>query len=68
MSVACNGVPYFDVFDPRFDDFGVPTAVRGAINFKIADYREFNETEKMRGIEPYRAVHATFAGEGGLFA
>ena len=26
------------------------------------------ETAKMRGIEPYRAVHATFAGEGGLFA
>ena len=35
------GVPYFDVFDPRFDDYGLPTAVRGAINFKIADYREF---------------------------
>jgi len=41
VSVACDGVPYFDVFDPRFDDFGVPAAVRGAINFKIADYREF---------------------------
>ena len=26
------------------------------------------ETAKMRGIQPYRAVHATFAGEGGLFA
>ena len=35
------GVPYFDVFDPRFLDFGVPTAVRGSINFRIADYREF---------------------------
>ena len=35
------GVPYFDIFDPRYDDYGIPTAVRGAINFKIADYREF---------------------------
>lgn len=35
------GVPFFDVFDPRFQDFGVPVAIRGAINFKIADYREF---------------------------
>ena len=35
------GVPLFDVFDPRFMDFGVPTAVRGTISFKIADYQEF---------------------------
>lgn len=35
------GVPYFDVFDPRFLDFGAPTAVRGTISFKITDYREF---------------------------
>lgn len=35
------GVPFFDVFDPRFPDFGVPVAVRGTISFKIADYREF---------------------------
>lgn len=35
------GVPFFDVFDPRFLDFGVPTAVRGTISFKIADYQEF---------------------------
>lgn len=34
-------VPYFDVYDPRFLDFGVPTAVRGTISFKITDYREF---------------------------
>lgn len=34
-------VPYFDVFDPRFLDYGVPTAVRGTISFKITDYREF---------------------------
>lgn len=35
------GVPFFDVYDPRFADFGVPVAVRGTISFKIDDYREF---------------------------
>ena len=35
------GVPYFDVFDPRFLDFGVPVAVRGTLSFKIGDYRSF---------------------------
>lgn len=34
-------VPYFDVFDPRFLDFGVPTAVRGTLTFKISDFRKF---------------------------
>ncbi len=34
-------VPFFDVFDPRFLDFGVPTAVRGTLTFNIKDYREF---------------------------
>ncbi|MBQ3460966.1 MAG: SPFH domain-containing protein [Solobacterium sp.] len=41
------GVPYFDVFDPRFLDFGVPTAVRGSINFRIADYREFIKLHRL---------------------
>ena len=31
------GVPFFDVYDPRFTDFSVPIAVRGTISFKIAD-------------------------------
>ncbi|WP_022754250.1 SPFH domain-containing protein [Butyrivibrio fibrisolvens] len=35
------GVPYFDVFDQRFSDYGVPTAVRGTINFKVDDYNSF---------------------------
>ncbi len=35
------GVPFFDVYDPRFTDFGVPVAVRGSISFRIADYAEF---------------------------
>lgn len=40
-------VPYFDVFDPRFDDFGVPVAVRGTISFKIADYKEFIKLHRL---------------------
>ena len=34
-------VPYFDVFDPRFIDYAVPTAVRGTISFYISDYKHF---------------------------
>jgi membrane protease subunit (stomatin/prohibitin family) len=41
------GVPYFDVFDPRFTDYGIPTAVRGSINFKISDYREFIKLHRL---------------------
>ena len=40
-------VPYFDVYDPRFADFGVPVAVRGTISFKIADYREFVKLHRL---------------------
>lgn len=45
------GVPYFDVFDPRFLDFGVPTAVRGSINFRIADYREFIKLHRLENFD-----------------
>lgn len=41
------GVPFFDVYDPRFDDFGVPVAVRGTISFKIDDYREFVKLHRL---------------------
>ncbi len=41
------GVPFFDVYDPRFSDFGVPVAVRGTISFKIADYREFIKLHRL---------------------
>ena len=41
------GVPFFDVYDPRFPDFSVPVAVRGTINFRIADYREFIRLHKL---------------------
>jgi len=41
------GVPYFDVFDPRFLDFGVPMSVRGTITFKIPDYKAFIKLHRM---------------------
>lgn len=40
-------VPYFDVYDPRFEDFGVPVAVRGTISFKISDYRQFIKLHRL---------------------
>lgn len=33
------GMPYFDVFDPRFLDFAVPMTARGTITFNITDYK-----------------------------
>lgn len=41
------GVPFFDVYDPRFLDFGVPVAVRGTISFNISDYREFIKLHRL---------------------
>ena len=41
------GVPYFDVADPRFPDFTVPVAVRGAITFNITDYRNFVKLNRL---------------------
>lgn len=41
------GVPFFDVYDPRFSDFGVPVSVRGTISFKISDYREFIKLHRL---------------------
>lgn len=41
------GVPYFDVFDPRFLDFSVPVAVRGRITFRISDYKEFVKLHRL---------------------
>ena len=35
------GIPYFDVYDPRFLDFGVPIAARGSITFNLTDYKSF---------------------------
>lgn len=41
------GVPFFDVYDPRFADFGVPVAVRGTVSFSILDYREFVKLHRL---------------------
>lgn len=41
------GVPFFDVYDPRFVDYGIPVAVRGSISFGITDYREFVKLHRM---------------------
>ena len=45
------GVPFFDVYDPRFTDFGVPLAVRGTISFQIHDYREFIKLNRLHTFE-----------------
>lgn len=41
------GVPFFDVYDPRFEDFGVPAAVRGTVSFGISNYREFIKLHRL---------------------
>ena len=41
------GVPWFNVFDPRFLDFGVPVAVRGTLTFKITDYKAFIKLNRL---------------------
>lgn len=41
------GVPFFDVYDPRFSDFGVPIAVRGTVSFRISDYKEFIKLHRL---------------------
>lgn len=40
-------VPYFDIYDPRFLDYGVPAAVRGTVSFKITDYKEFIKLHRL---------------------
>ncbi len=41
------GIPYFDVFDPRFVDFSVPVAVRGTLTFNLSDYRAFIQLNRL---------------------
>lgn len=45
------GVPYFDVFDPRFLDFPVKMAVRGSLVFNITDYRGFIKLHRLVNFE-----------------
>lgn len=51
------GLPFFDVYDSRFEDFGVPVAVRGTISFKISDYREFVKLHRLNSfrLEDFQA-------------
>lgn len=39
-------VPYFDVFDPRFTDYGCPVAVHGSIVYSIDDMDLFQSINK----------------------
>jgi len=41
------GIPYFDVFDPRFPDLGIPCAVRGTLTFNITDYKNFIKLNRL---------------------
>lgn len=49
-------VPFFDVYDPRFLDFGVPVAVRGTISFQIDNYKEFIKLHRLENfsVEDFR--------------
>ena len=40
-------VPYFDAFDPRFPDHGIPVAVRGTMTFNITDYEQFIKLNRL---------------------
>ena len=45
------GIPYFDVFDPRFLDFAVPMAARGTITFNVTDYKGFIKLNRLINFE-----------------
>lgn len=40
-------IPYFDVFDPRLPEYGVPVAVRGILTFRISDYKAFIKLNRL---------------------
>lgn len=40
-------IPYFDIFDPRLPDHGVPMAVRGTMTFNITDYKGFIKLNRL---------------------
>lgn len=42
-------IPYFDVFDPRFQDYGCPVSVHGAIVYSIEDMDLFHQLNKNEG-------------------
>ena len=42
-------IPYFDVFDPRFQDYGCPVSVHGTIVYSIEDMDLFHQLNKNEG-------------------
>lgn len=42
------GVPYFNIFEKRFSDFGVPVALRGTLTFCISDYKQFIKINRLQ--------------------
>jgi len=45
------GIPYFDVFDNRFPDLGVPCAVRGTLTFNVTDFKNFMKLYRLINFE-----------------
>ena len=45
------GIPYFDIYDPRFIDLGVPCTVRGTLTFNISDYKNFIKLNRLINFE-----------------
>ena len=43
-------IPYFDVFDPRFENFAVPVAVHGMLVYAVDDIALFNSINKTQNI------------------
>lgn len=41
------GIPYFDIYDPRFIDLGIPCAVRGTMTFNLTDYKNFIKRNRL---------------------
>lgn len=41
------GIPYFDIYDPRFIDLGIPCAVRGTLTFNLTDYKNFIKLNRL---------------------
>lgn len=44
-------IPYFDVFDPRFLDFGVPMSVHGMVVYGVDDIDRFYSINKSESID-----------------
>ncbi len=45
------GIPYFDVFDARFPDLGVPCAVRGTMTLNVTDIPNFIKLYRLINFE-----------------